>query len=409
MEINNQSVEALSQALIGQLKSNLDQRDAALCERLAKQLDEKLDAQRREADAKAARFAVPGLSHDSKEVKEFSFSKLISGLMKGNVAKFAPLEYEMCSAAAGTVDSAVVTKDMVTTVDSLGGFIVPNQVMSAQIIPLLQAAIVAFEAGTVRMGGLTGSPVQIPKITGATTAYWLGEVEAVTSGDMTFGQIDLYPHDVFALCTLSNRLIELGAPGAEQLVRSQLARDIGLKIDAAVFNGTGAAGQPTGILNTSGINTQSFTGALDASTSYGELIKMEHKLLEDNAQTVGEFVWALHPNQLRQLRQQVDPGNAGAASANIQPKVRPFVDGGTIERILGHRYVLSTQMPNDKILIGAFAASMVAEWGTMVLAASREGTNFTKRQTQILAGMTVDVGVRYPEAFCASTGLSAAT
>lgn len=406
MEINDRSVEALSQALIGQLKANLDQRDAALCERLAKQLDEKLDIQRREAEAKAARFAVPGLAQDSKEVKEFSFSKLINGLMKGNVAKYAPLEYEMCSAAAGSSDSAVVTKDMVTTVDSLGGFIVPNQVLSAQIIPLLQAAVVAYEAGTVRMGGLTGSPVQIPKVTGATTAYWLGEVEAVTSGDMSFGQIDLYPHDVFALCTLSNRLIELGAPGAEQLVRQQLARDIGLKIDAAIFNGTGAAGQPTGILNTAGINTQAFTGALDAATSFGELVKMEHKLFEDNAQTIGEFVWAMHPNQFRQLRLQVD---TVSGSANVQPKTRPFIDGGKIDRILGHRYVLSTQMPNDKILIGAFAASMVAEWGTMVLAASREGTNFTKRQTQILAGMTVDVGVRYPEAFCASTGLSAAT
>jgi HK97 family phage major capsid protein len=406
MEINNQSVEALSQALIGQLKSNLDQRDAALCERLAKQLDEKLDAQRREADAKAARFAVPGLAADSKEVKEFSFAKLIGGLMKGNVAKFAPLEYEMCSAAAGTMDSAVVTKDMVTTVDSLGGFIVPNQVMSAQIIPLLQAAVVAYQAGTVRMSGLTGSPVQIPKITGATTAYWLGEVEAVTSGDMSFGQIDLYPHDVFALCTLSNRLIELGAPGAEQLVRTQLSRDIGLKIDAAVFNGTGAAGQPLGIMNTSGINTQSFSGALDAATSYNELINMEHKLFEDNAQTVGEFVWAFHPNQFRQLRKQLD---TVSSSANVNPKVRPFIDGSMIERVLGHRYVLSTQLPNDKILLGAFASSMVAEWGTMVLAASREGTNFTKRQTQILAGMTVDVGVRFPEAFCVSTGLSAQT
>jgi len=406
MEINDRSVDALSQALIGQLKANLDKRDADLCERLAKQLDDKLDAQRREVEAKAARFAVPGLAQDSKEVKEFSFAKLISGLMKGNVAKFAPLEYEMCSAAAGTIDSAVVTKDMVTTVDSLGGFIVPNQVMSAQIIPLLQASIVAYDAGTVRMGGLTGSPVQIPKITGATTAYWLGEVEAVTSGDMSFGQIDLYPHDVFALCTLSNRLIELGAPGAEQLVRTQLARDIGLKIDAAVFNGTGAAGQPTGIMNTSGINTQSFTGALDAATSYNELINMEHKLFEDNAQTVGEFVWAFHPNQFRQLRKQLD---TVSSSANVNPKVRPFVDGGTIERVLGHRYVLSTQLPNDKILLGAFAASMVAEWGTMVLAASREGTNFTKRQTQILAGMTVDVGVRYPEAFCVSTGLAAQT
>lgn len=402
MIINNQSVEALSQALIGQLKSNLDQRDAALCERLAKQLDEKLDAQRREADAKAARFAVPGLAQDSKEVKEFSFAKLIGGLMKGNVAKFAPLEYEMCSAAAGTVDSAVVTKDMVTTVDSLGGFIVPNQVMSAQIIPLLQAAVTVYEAGTVRMGGLSGSPVQIPKITGATTAYWLGEVEAVTSGDMTFGQIDLYPHDVFALCTLSNRLIELGAPGAEQLVRSQLARDIGLKIDSAVYTGTGAAGQPTGILNTSGVNTTAAVGALNTAASYAKMLTMENELLKDNAQTVGEFVWALSPTNFQNLRQQVDLENV-AGTVNIQPKNRPFIDAGKIERIIGHRYVVTTQMPDTKIILGAFAASMVAEWGTMVLAASREGTNFTKRQTQILAGMTVDVGVRYPEAFCVGT------
>jgi len=400
MEINDRSVDALSQALIGQLKANLDKRDADLCERLAKQLDEKLDAQRREVEAKAARFAVPGLAQDSKEVKEFSFAKLVAGLMKGNVAKFAPLEYEMCSAAAGTLDSAVVTKDMVTTVDSLGGFIVPNQVMSAQIIPLLQAAIVAYDAGTVRMGGLTGSPVQIPKITGATTAYWLGEVEAVTSGDMSFGQIDLYPHDVFALCTLSNRLIELGAPGAEQLVRSQLARDIGLKIDAAVFNGTGAAGQPTGIFNTSGINTVSTVTALNLATAYGKMMEMETELLKDNAQTVGEFVWAMSPTNFQNLRQQQD---LVSSSVNVQPKNRPFIDAGKIERILGHRYVISTQLPDTKILLGAFAASMVAEWGTMVLAASREGTNFTKRQTQILAGMTVDVGVRYPEAFCAGT------
>ena len=395
MEINDRSVDALSQALIGQLKANLDKRDTELCERLAKQLDEKLDAQRRELEAKSAKFAIPGLAQDSKEVKEFSFSKLIGGLMKGNVAKFAPLEYEMCSAAAGTMDSAVVTKDMVTTVDSLGGFIVPNQVMSAQIIPLLQAAVTVYEAGTVRMGGLTGSPVQIPKITGATTAYWLGEVEAVTSGDMTFGQIDLYPHDVFALCTLSNRLIELGAPGAEQLVRSQLARDIGLKIDSAVYQGTGAAGQPTGILNTSGVNTVASVGALNTSGAYAKMMEMEGELLKDNAQTVGEFVWALSPTNFQNLRQQVDAAN--------QPKTRPFIDAGKIERIFGHRYVVTTQMPDTKVILGAFAASMVAEWGTMVLAASREGTNFTKRQTQILAGMTVDVGVRYPEAFCVGT------
>ena len=79
--------------------------------------------------------------------------------------------------------------------------------------------------------------------------------------------------------------------------------------------------------------------------------------------------------------------------------------------LLGHRYVLSTQLPGasgstNSFLLGAFSAAMVGEWGTMVLAASREGTKFTKRQTQILAGMTVDVGVRQPTAFCAATGVT---
>ena len=398
--MNEKAVEQMADTLLAQIKSALDKRDVELCEKLSKQIDEKNAELRRDYEKRAAQFSVPGLAHDSKEVKEFSFSKLIGGLMKGNVAKYAPLEYEMCTAAAGSTDSAVVTKDMVTTVDSLGGFIVPNQVLSAQIIPLLQAAVTVYEAGTVRMGGLTGSPVQIPKITGATTAYWLGEVEAVTSSDMTFGQIDLYPHDVFALCTLSNRLIELGAPGAEQLVRQQLARDIGLKIDSAVYQGTGASGQPTGILNTSGVNTVGGITALYNAAAYGKMMDMENELLKDNAQTVGEFVWAMSPTNFQNLRQQQD---LVATSVNVQPKTRPFIDAGKIERILGYRYVVTTQMPDTKIILGAFASSMVAEWGTMVLAASREGTNFTKRQTQILAGMTVDVGVRYPEAFCVGT------
>lgn len=402
--MNEKAVEQMADTLLAQIKSALDKRDVELCERLSKQIDEKTSELRREQEKRAAQFSVPGLAADSKEVKEFSFAKLVGGLMRGNVAKYAPLEYEMCSAAAGTGDSAVVTKDMVTTVDSLGGFIVPNQVMSAQIIPLLQSAVVAFDAGTTRMGGLAGSPVQIPKITGATTAYWLGEVEAVTAADMSFGQIDLYPHDVFALVTLSNRLIELGAPGAEQLVRTQLARDIGLKIDSAIFSGTGASGQPTGIYNTAGINTVTGMGSLSAETAYGKLLDMEKELYLDNAQTVGEFVWAIHPTLFQKLRNMIDV--AAAATVNNQPKTRPFIDAGKIERILGYRYVMSTQLPTDKILLGAFASSMVAEWGTMVIAASREGTNFTKRQTQILAGMTVDVGVRYPEAFCAGTGAS---
>jgi HK97 family phage major capsid protein len=401
--MNEKAVEQLADTLLAQIKSSLDKRDTDLCERMSKQLDEKAQELRREQEKRAAHFAVPGLSVNDKETKTFDFGRLLKGLMHGDVQRHAPLEYEMCREAERA--GGPITKDMTSTIDSLGGFIVPNQVMAAQIIPLLQPSVVAFEAGVTRMSGLNGSPVQIPKITGATTAYWLGETEAPTTSDINFGQIDLFPHDVFAICTLSNRLIELSAPGAEQIVRQQLATDIALKIDAAVFNGSGALGQPLGILQTTGINTVATFGAPGAAAAYDKLIDMEHALFAANAQSMGEFVWAMHPTVFREIRQMLDPTD------NSQPKERRMLAEGKPTTLLGHRYVLSTQLPGasgstNSFLLGAFSAAMVGEWGTMVLAASREGTNFTKRQTQILAGMTVDVGVRQPTAFCAATGVT---
>jgi HK97 family phage major capsid protein len=175
LNIDNATLDALSAGLIERLQPKLREHFAKN-EQDVKLL---LDAERKATDERLARFSVPGLSADSKEVKEFRFDRLIRGIALGDVKAHAPHEYEMCEAARGTVGGGL-TKDMSTQVDSLGGFIVPMQVMQDQMIPLLQASAVGLSAGVTNMPGLMGSPVTIPKITGATTAYWLGEVEAPT-------------------------------------------------------------------------------------------------------------------------------------------------------------------------------------------------------------------------------------
>lgn len=398
--IDKDQLDALSAGLLERLEPKLKAHFAKNEQDVKAILDARAEAEKKALDERLARFSVPGLSKDDKEVKDFNVSRLIRGVLLGDPAKHAPLEFEMCEATRAAAGQNV-TKEMSTQVDSLGGFLVPAQVMQEQMIPLLQASTIALQAGVTRMPGLMGSPVQIPKITGATTAYWLGEVEAPTASDVTLGQIQMQPRDVFALATLSNRLIENSTPAADQLVRSQLARDIGLKIDLGIYSGTGVSGQPIGILNADGANSVTSFGSAAADTALNKLYDMEYELQLDNAQTVGEWCFALHPSIMQKFRKRAD--------ASTQPSERRVFGGPGSDappNIIGYRYFTSTQLPTDSFVLAAHAACVLGEWGTMVIAASREGTNFAKRQTQILVGMTVDVGHREPKAYCVATGVS---
>lgn len=398
-QIDAATASAISAGVLDGLQPKLRE-FAANNEVAIKALEKRIDERERAIDERLARFRVPGLADDAPEVKKFEVSRLVRGLMLGDVAKHAPLEYEMCQATLAS-SGEFMTKEMSTQVDSLGGFLIPAQVMADQMIPLLQASTIALQAGVTSMPGLEGSPVQIPRITGATTAYWLSETEAPTTSDVTLGQISMQPHDVFALATLSNRLIANSTPVADQLVRSQLARDLGLKIDLGIYSGSGSSGEPIGIFNADGANSVSSFGSASASTALNKLYDMEYELMLDNAGTVGEWVFALHPTILQKLRKRVD--------ATDQPTQRRSIDGmgaGQLKDLIGYRYVTSTQLPTDSFLLAAHAACVLAQWGTMVVAASREGTLFAKRQTQILVGMTVDVGHREPKAYCITTGVS---
>ncbi len=74
---------------------------------------------------------------DQKDINSFSFAKLARGLVTRDFSECA-YEADLCKEAAKTI-----SKDMSTTTDSAGGFIVPVQIMENMIIPLLQRRITA--------------------------------------------------------------------------------------------------------------------------------------------------------------------------------------------------------------------------------------------------------------------------
>lgn len=397
-KLDKATIEELSAELVAQMKAPLDKRDSELAARLEKAVDDKVKAAI-EADRRdRARFEIPGVG--KVETAKFSFGKLLKGMItrdfKGADAEF---EHSLCLEAAKQ-------KDMAAGVDTTGGFLVPAQVLADQIIPLLQAEAIASQLGAPMWTGLTGSPVLIPKVTSGTTAYWVGEAPSagVTESDMGFGQMEMRPHTLAATTRLSNRLIMLSTPAADQMVQTQLRKDISLALDLAYFNGSGVSNQPLGILQSSGLGSVSSATAASADTTYDNLIEMQYKLMAANA-FGGSLGWAMHPAVLREFWQMKDPADAS------QPKQRRlFAEKPISQVLLNFNFKTSTLLPTNTLLFGDFSAAGIGIWSNMLLKVSDvSGNNFDRLQTQVLIAMDCDIGVRRGASFCVWNNMTGAT
>ena len=385
-----------------QLAQDADKRDNDLLTKLEKLVQDRvLEAQAKFLAEQAKTPIVKGFGKE--EAAQFSMTKLVKGIISKDWSE-SGFELESCREAAKTIG-----KDMSTTTDTAGGFIVPTQVMADRFIPLIQKRAVALQLG-VQTLPCSGSPVQIPKLTTASTAYWVGaENTSVTASDLAFGQVQMTPHALAARVVLSNRLINMSTPAAEQIINQQLARDLAIALDAGILVGSGTSGQPTGIVNTSGINTVTSFGSCKANAAWGKLIDMIAAVANDNVELTN-CKWALHSTVWQNLSQIVD------AAAGFNMERRLFAAGplNGATTLLGHQYMVANNLTEvsgtvaNAILFGDFSQCYLGQWGTMVLRSTDTGGDaFAKMQTQVLAAMEVDVGVAQPTAFCTATGVQA--
>jgi HK97 family phage major capsid protein len=266
---------------------------------------------------------LPGLE-DEKE--KFSLFKAIYAIKTGDWSH-AQFEAEVFRQ----------TKDMAAGNDSSGGYLVPTQAWP-EMVEMLRAKAVVLQMGGTLLPDLTGSPVEIPKQTGGATAYWVGENEALTASDPTLGQLQLTPKSVGCLVKISNRLLRLSNPSAEQMVRADIAQVVGLAIDLAALRGSGTSGQPTGIANTSGINTKAWGGN---SPNFDLFYDMEYELALDNALR-GKLGFVFHPcvkRTISKLKVAQYSGDTGGEYV-----IRPM-DVNALTSYIGYPFATTTQIP----------------------------------------------------------------
>ena len=266
-------------------------------------------------------------------------------------------EKEVCGAAAiaagETFDhhrvlvplQAIQTRDMTVASASGGGYLVATDVGGP--VDVLRPWSVVARAGITVMPNLVGNLV-LPRVSSASTAGWVsGEGSSFTESQPTLGQAALTPKTAAVMVEFTRQLY-LQAEAAELLLRQQLMRAVGELADIAFFAGSGASGQPSGLLLASGINTASGT-----SLAYAGLLEMRDEIIAAGGQE----------EALRWVGTSAVQKLLAARERSTNNGRMLWDDGG----ILGRPAHATKNAPASTLVCGDFSQAVMGMWGPPAL------------------------------------------
>jgi len=236
------------------------------------------------------------------------------------------------------------------------------------------------------LNGLSGD-VKIPKKTAAASAAFISsEGGAAGESELTVGNVSMSPKSLGAFTDITRQLMIQSSIDVENLVRNDLAQSMAIAIDDAALEGSGSSGNPTGITNTSGINTVSLSSA--AAPTFAEMVSMETAVRVDNA-LLGDLCYIVHPSNYGTLKTtEKASGTAQFVAAN--------------DEINGYKAVVSPQLTANNYVFGNFNDLLVGMFGGLDIVVD-PFTGSSSGNVRIVALQSVDVAVRHAVSFCAAS------
>jgi len=263
------------------------------------------------------------------------------------------------------------------------GDLIAEDFKGEEFIDALRNASSVMQAGGRMLNGLSGD-VKIPKKTAASAAAFVnGEGTAAAESEMTIGNVSMTPKTLGAFTDVTRQLLIQGTLDVEALIRDDLAASIAVAIDKAGLEGSGASGNPTGILNTTGVNQ--VTNFAGVNPTFAEVVTLETAVAEDNA-LMGNLSYILPASMYGALK------TTEKATGTAQFVVEP---GGTMN---GYNAIVSNQATSGNLYFGNFSDLLIGMFGGLDIivdpyTASSAGT------VRIVALQSVDVAVRHAVSF----------
>ncbi len=371
-------------------------------------------AKKRDMETASPEDASLGLSN--KERKRFSFLKLIRSQAYGrdepDLVKAAAFEHEVCREASKLYKRAsngvCIPNDVllygdpdrsrdwravralqellsarVLTEGGAGASLIAEDLLAGSFIDLLRNRMVLAALGLTILPGLDGD-VAIPRLTGPGAAFWLATDETdITEATQTLDQVVMTPKNVGALSVYTRQLLMQSSIAIEQLIRNDLATVLALAIDLAGLYGTGAAGQPTGIANTTGIGAPgTFAGPVP---TFAEIVSLESVVANNNA-LVGNVSYLIETAMRGSLKTSEKFASTGFTI---------WEPGNTLN---GNRAEVSNQVISGDVFFANWGDLLQGVWGGLDILVD-PFTLSARMNTRIIAMWTTDFAVRHPESF----------
>ena len=351
-----------------------------------------------------------------KEKREYSLGRMVQAQISGDWRK-AGFEREMNDEIATRVgrdaegiyvpDFAWQKRGPLSTAATGGSGaevvfddFVPTAHRGDMFIEALRAQQVLSGLGATYMNGLTGR-IKMPKMATGANAAFVEELADVGDGAGTDGGVTLQPRTMGAFVDLSRLLMMESVPAIEQVIQNDLLRSAADRTEFYAIQGSGSSGQPTGILNTSGVNDLDISANTDvAALTWADITALVKLVEEDNGVVNSNALGFLtHPSVKAKMAQTVrvassdsvmllnDPWNnlygyPAAFSSNVPTTLDPG-DGGSDAAAM---------------IFGDFSQLIIAQFGAPSIlvdpyTGSRAGT------VRMVLHAELDVGVRNAVSF----------
>lgn len=327
---------------------------------------------------------------------------LSRGISMGDGVAQSVARQLLAKAARTSNEAAGFYRDLVAGTAGAGGNLVATELLGSSFIELLRNAMVLDKLGVTWLRDLNGN-VAIPSATGTASAYWVAENGAPTESAPTFGQVVLTPHTVGAFTDYSRRLLLQSSIDVEAFVRADLAAIIGLAIQAAAINGSGASNEPTGLLNTSGIGSVA-GGTNGAAITYEHCVDLETAIGTANAD-VGNLAYLANAKIRGKLRKTQQFSGTNGQAVWGKGRERGIGD------VLGYDAVVTNAMPGNltkgtsngicsAVAFGNWADLLIGMWGGLDVMLDPY-TGATAGTRRVVALQDVDVQLRQVASFAA--------
>jgi HK97 family phage prohead protease len=230
---------------------------------------------------------------------------------------------------------------------------------SAKLIPFVQRTGVYSSIGLTEFSGMS-SDVKIPRGTSVATASFLSldGTTDITEGTPTMDSVAMSPTSLACFTEVSHKLILQSSVDMENYLRSLMSESIANKLDLAVIHGSGASNQPTGMLNATGINTETYTSAI----AYTDLANALSKLASDSIPLNG-LSWVVHPDEYASLQVK----DKGTDTGQFLLETGVSNDINQVGTMLGYPVYVSDHVPTGEVLLARGQHSALGFFGGLEL------------------------------------------